>query len=114
LNNGEISGVFCDDTGRESPFLGVAEAKQDASIYESPEKRELFEKTLAAMRQIMGRLEEISSRWGEAHDAVEDEARASARAVRAGELAPGSRRITTGLKLRASCSGRGKATCPLR
>jgi hypothetical protein len=39
-----------------------AAAKQDAPIYESPEKRELFEKTLAAMRQIMGGLEEISSR----------------------------------------------------
>jgi hypothetical protein len=39
-----------------------AEAKQDAPIYESPEKRELFEKTLAAIRQIMGGLEEISSR----------------------------------------------------
>jgi Protein of unknown function (DUF3631) len=38
------------------------EAKQDAPIYESPEKRELFEKTLAAIRQIMGGLEEISSR----------------------------------------------------
>jgi hypothetical protein len=39
-----------------------AEAKQDSPIYESPEKRALFEKTLAAMRQIMGGLEEISSR----------------------------------------------------
>ena len=37
-------------------------AKQNAPIYGSPEKRELFEKTLAAMRQIMGGLEEISSR----------------------------------------------------
>jgi Protein of unknown function (DUF3631) len=39
-----------------------AEAKQDAPIYESPENRELFEKTLAAIRQIMGGLEEISSK----------------------------------------------------
>ena len=39
-----------------------AEAKQDAPIYELPEKRELFEKTLAAIRQIMGGLEEISSK----------------------------------------------------
>ena len=39
-----------------------AEAKQDAPIYSSPENRELFEKTLAAIRQIMGGLEEISSK----------------------------------------------------
>jgi hypothetical protein len=55
--------------GQSKPFRSVrktrkskAEAKQDAPIYESPEKPELFEKTLAAMRQIMGGLEEISSR----------------------------------------------------
>ena len=39
-----------------------AEAKQDAPIYESPENRELFEKTLAAIRQIMGGLGEIPSK----------------------------------------------------
>ena len=39
-----------------------AEAKQDAPIYESPENRELFEKTLAAIRQIMGGLGEVSSK----------------------------------------------------
>jgi Protein of unknown function (DUF3631) len=39
-----------------------AEAKQDAPIYESPENRELFEKTLAAISQIMGDLGEISSK----------------------------------------------------
>jgi hypothetical protein len=39
-----------------------AEAKHDAPIYESPEKRELFEKTLATIRQIMGDLGEVSSK----------------------------------------------------
>jgi hypothetical protein len=39
-----------------------AEAKQDAPIHESPENRELFEKTLAAIRQIMGGLGEVSSK----------------------------------------------------
>jgi hypothetical protein len=39
-----------------------AEAKEDSPIYESPEKRKLFEKTLAAIRQIMSGLREISSK----------------------------------------------------
>ena len=38
------------------------EAKQETPIFESPEKRELFEKTVAAIRQIMGGLGEISSK----------------------------------------------------
>jgi Protein of unknown function (DUF3631) len=38
------------------------EAKQETPVFESPEERELFEKTLAAIRQIMGGLEEISSK----------------------------------------------------
>jgi hypothetical protein len=39
-----------------------SEAHQEAPIYESPEKRALFEKTLAAIQQIMGGLEEIPSK----------------------------------------------------
>ena len=39
-----------------------SEAHQASPIYDSPEKRKLFEKTLAAIRQIMGALEEISSK----------------------------------------------------
>ena len=39
-----------------------SEAQQEAPIYELPEQRELFEKTVAAIRQIMGDLREISSK----------------------------------------------------
>ena len=52
-----ISAVQPDDGSKSK-----AEAKQDAPIYKSSEKRELFEKTLAAIRQIMDGLEEIASK----------------------------------------------------
>ena len=39
-----------------------SEAHPEATIYESPEKRDLFEKTVVAIRQIMDGLEEIPSK----------------------------------------------------
>ena len=59
-----VDSVCLDPVGASQPSSSKSkpEAKQEIPIYESPEERELFEKTLAAIRQIMGGLEEIPSK----------------------------------------------------
>ena len=57
-----VDSVCLDPVGASQPSKSKSEAKQEIPIYESPEERELFEKTLAAIWQIMGGLEEIPSK----------------------------------------------------
>src|SRR6516225_3587854 len=59
-----VDSVCLDPVGASQPSRSKSkpEAKQEIPIYESPEERELFEKTLAAIRQIVGDLKEISSK----------------------------------------------------
>jgi len=51
-----VSAVHADDSSVSAPQV------KPARIYETPEQRALFEKTLAAIRDIIGDLEEISSK----------------------------------------------------
>jgi hypothetical protein len=59
-----VDSVCLDPVGARQPSRSKSklEAKQAIPIYESPEERALFEKTLAAIWQIMGGLEEIPSK----------------------------------------------------
>src|SRR6516165_10044037 len=57
-----VDSVCLDPVGASQPSKSKSEAKQEIPIYESPEKRELFEKTLAAIREIVGDLNYINAK----------------------------------------------------